>query len=167
MAGRPKTAWRRRANSGVAALELALMLPMLIALFVGITDFSLAYHQQMQLAATLGAAAEYAFTQGQTETGTTLTGDVTGFVTKVSPYALNTVSVIYNNGDNSAANCYCQSGSPAVYTGPVTCNSACADGSTAGKFVTLTGGFTYAPIFVADQVFFSGPIAQTVTVRLQ
>jgi Flp pilus assembly protein TadG len=167
MAARGKVAWRRRARSGVAALELALLLPVMIALFVGITDFSFAYHQQMQLAATLGAAAEYAFTQGQNETGDALTSDVTSFVNKISPFALSTVAASYNNGDSSATSCYCQSGSPATYTGPVTCGSACSDGSTAGKFVALTGSFSYTPIFIADAVFFSAPMAQTVTVRLQ
>lgn len=165
---RPPGRRRRPAeNAGVAALELALILPFLAALAVGVADFSFAYHKQLQLTSTLAAAAEYAFTKGQSETGSTLTTDVTNFINAISPFTLTTAQTVYNNGDNSATNCYCVSGNPAAYTGPTTCGSTCADSSTAGKFVAMTGGFTYTPLFVADAVFFRNAISQTVTVRLQ
>lgn len=153
-------------KSGVAALEFGLLLPVLAVLFVGIVDFSMVYHDELQLASTLAAGAQYAFAKGQTESGTALTTDVSGFVTGMSAIPLVSVGATYNNGGD-AGSCYCVGGAPAAYSGPVTCGGACPDGSTAGKYVTLSAGFDYTPMFAADQVFFSNPMMQSVTVRLQ
>ncbi len=155
-------------RAGVAALEFALLVPVLAALFLGVADFSTAYHYQMQLSSALAAGAQYAFTKGQGESGTALTTDVTNFITSVSAVHLSSVTASYNNGQ-SATSCYCVSGSPAVYTGPLTCGTACTDGSgsTAGKYVSISGGFSYTAMFSVDQVFFANPLVQTVTVRLQ
>jgi Flp pilus assembly protein TadG len=166
---RAKTSLRGRSGTaGIAALEFALVLPFLFALFAGIADFSFVYHDELQLTAALAAGAQYAFTQGQTESGSTLTSDVTSFINTVSTIPLSTLSATYNNG-LSATSCYCVKGSPAVYTGPLTCGAACTDGSgsTAGRFITITGGFSYTAIFPLDQSFFSNPMSQTVTARVQ
>jgi Flp pilus assembly protein TadG len=159
---------RKSWNAGVAAMEFALLAPFLFALFAGVADFSIAYHYQMQVASALAAGAQYAFSQGQNESGSTLTNDVTSFVNKISPVTLSSVTASYNNGLD-ASSCYCVSGSPPAYTGPATCGSACSDGSgsTAGKYVSITGSFSYTPLFVLDQAFFSGAFSQTVTARLQ
>ena len=153
-------------NGGVAALEFGLLLPVLAVLFVGIVDFSMVYHDELQLASALAAGAQYAFAKGQTESGAALTADVSGFVTGISAIPLVSVGASYNNGGD-AGGCYCVTGAQAAYTGPVACGGACADGSTAGKYVTLSAGFDYTPMFAADQVFFTNPLMQSVTVRLQ
>jgi Flp pilus assembly protein TadG len=159
---------RRFDNAGVAAVEFALLAPFLFALCAGLADFGFAYHYQLQLSSALAAAAQYAFTKGQTESGATLTSDVTGFVNNISPITLTSVTATYNNG-LAASSCYCVDGSPPVYTGPLTCGAACTDtsGSTAGKYVSISGSFTYSPIFPLDQAFFGSPFTQTVTARLQ
>ncbi len=152
-------------RAGIAALEFGLIVPLLIVMILGIADFSMVYHGQLQLSSALASGAQYAFARGQTETGTTLTTDVTGFVGSVSPIALSTVSATYNNGADSTQ-CFCISGSPATYAS-ATCGAACADGSTAGKYVSITGAFTYSPMFLPATIFLGGTYAQTVTVRLQ
>jgi len=155
-------------RAGVAAVEFGLLAPFLFALCAGLADFGFAFHNQLQLSSTLAAAAQYAFTQGQSESGSTLTSDVAGFVNNVSPIKLSSATASYNHG-LSASSCYCVDGSPPVYTGPVTCGAACTDGSgsTAGKYVSISGSFSYTPIFPLDQVFFGGAFTQTVTARLQ
>jgi Flp pilus assembly protein TadG len=159
---------RKSCNAGVAALELALIAPFLLVLLVGIADFSIVYHQDLQLASTLAAGAEYAFNKGQNDTGSTLTSEVTSFMNNVSGVPLSTLSVNYHGGTGTTS-CYCVNGATPSYTGPVTCGSVCTDGSgsTAGMFVSITAGFSYTALFTVDQVFFSNPITQTVTVRLK
>jgi hypothetical protein len=155
-------------NAGVAALELGLLAPVLIVLLIAMSDFSVVYHKQMQLSAALAAGAEYAFTAGQTETGAALTSDVTNFVNTVSAVTLSSVSASYNGG-LIAADYYCVKGSPPAYSGPYVSGYPCADGSgsTAGKYISISGSFTYTAIFHADQHFFPTAFTQTVLVRLQ
>jgi Flp pilus assembly protein TadG len=158
----------RRGKAGVAALELALVAPVFTTLLVGVADFSMAYHQQLQLAAAVSAGALYAFAQGQTESGTTLTTDVKNFVTAVSAVSLTSVTVKYNNG-LVATSCYCVHASPPTYSAAMTCGATCTDGSgsTAGKFVSISAKITYTAKFPPDQAFFPNPFTRRVTVRLQ
>jgi Flp pilus assembly protein TadG len=158
---------RRSLNAGVAAVEFALLSPFLVLLMVGIGDFSFAYRGQTELASALAAGARYAFTQGQTESGSTLTTDVTNFVTKISAVPLSSVTTSYNNNDPT--NCYCVSGSPATFTAAA-CGSNCstaAGGATAGQYVSISGSFSYTALFPLDQVFFGNPYTQAVTARLK
>ncbi len=157
---------RRSGTAGVATLEFGLMLPAFIELFLGVVDFSNAYHQQLQLSSTLAASAEYAFTQGQTDSGSTLETEVTSFASTVTGVSLTTITASYNNG-GSATNCYCVTASPATYT-QATCGSTCSgNNGTAGKFITITGSITYTALFTPNRVFFGSPMSQSVTVRLQ
>lgn len=152
-------------NAGAAAVELALVLPFYVVLLLGIADFGLAYHNELQLSAALAAGAHYAFRQGQTESGSTLTDDVTTFVSAISPVRLTSVMASYNNG-LTVTNCYCVSGTAPVYAA-TTCGATCADGSTSGRFIAITASFTYTAMAVANRVFFASPLSQSVTVRLQ
>jgi len=165
---------RRRSNlggksgeAGVAAMEFGLLLPVLVVIFLGIADFSVAYHDQLQLSSALASAADYAFTQGQTESGSTLTTDVTNFVNTVSSIPLSAASATYNNG-GSATSCYCVTGSPPTYT-ETTCGATCTDGSgsTAGKYVSISASFSFTPLFPLQTVLFGNSYSQSVTVRLQ
>ncbi len=49
-----------RSISGVASLELALLLPLLVLLVVGVFDFSMVIHEKTQLAHAARAGVQYA-----------------------------------------------------------------------------------------------------------
>jgi Flp pilus assembly protein TadG len=49
--------WRRE---GTAAVELALISPLLMILFAGIIDFGRAYREEIELSSAVAAAAQYA-----------------------------------------------------------------------------------------------------------
>lgn len=155
-------------RSGVAAMELGLVAPVLILLLVAMADFSVVFHKEMQLSAALAAGAEYAFTAGQTESGTALTTDVSNFVNTISAVTLSSVSSSYNGG-LIAADYYCVKGSPPVYSGPFLSGYPCTDGSgsTAGRYISISGSFTYTPIFKTDSKFLPTTFSQSVLVRLQ
>lgn len=158
----------RQARRGIAAVEFALLAPVLILLVLGIADLGLLIHERAQLSQVLTAGAQYAFRQGQTESGSTLTADVTSFIGTLSPVTLSSLSATYNGGLESGS-CYCVYGSSPVYTGPLTCGATCTDssGSTAGKFVAITAEISPTPLFSLDAYFMPDTLSATVTVRLQ
>jgi Flp pilus assembly protein TadG len=157
---------KRDARDGVASLELALVAPVFLLFFASVTDLSMIFHKQLQLSSALTAGAEYGFTAGQSESGSTLTADVINFVQTLTGSTLSSVTATYNNG-LVAADDYCVSGAPATYTGPYAAGTPCADGSTSGKFLSISGTFTYAAIFKADKTFFPTSFSQSVVIRLQ
>jgi len=158
--------FRRLGRAGVAAVEMGMVAPVLIAVCAGISDCSLVFHDKLELTEALSAGAEYAFTKGQSETGSTLTTDVTGFVSKVSTVALSSVTATYYGGATSTSY-YCVSAA-GVFTGSYAQGQACTDGSgsTAGQFVTISGSFAYKAVFPTDRPFLPGSYSQTVVVRL-
>lgn len=155
-----------RARRGVAALELGLVSPILITMLVGVSDFSIVYHKQLQLSSALLAGSEYAQNKGQSETGTTLSNDVANFVQTISNVTLSSVTSSVNGG-LIATDYYCVSGNPATYTGPYSNGALCTDGSTAGQFISISGSYTYTPIFRANRAFLPGTFTQSVIIRLQ
>ena len=70
-----------RSVSGVASLELALLLPVFVLLVVGVFDFGLVIHQKTQLAHAARAGVQYALIRRPQE------GDLTGLETAVNDTA--------------------------------------------------------------------------------
>ncbi len=70
-----------RSVSGVASLELALLLPALVLLVVGVFDYGLVIHQKTQLAHAARAGAQYALIRRPQE------GDLAGVETAVNDTA--------------------------------------------------------------------------------
>jgi len=153
-------------NAAVAAVEMALIAPVLIALSAGISDCSLAFHEKLQLSSVLTASAEYAFNKGQSETGSTLTADVTSFINKISPITLSPLTVTYYGGTTSTSY-YCVS-TTGVVTASYTKGASCTDGSgaVAGQFITISGSFAYKAVFPVDKGFMPTSFTQSVIVRL-
>ncbi len=153
-------------SSAVAAVEMALIAPVLIALSAGISDCSLAFHEKLQLSSVLTASAEYAFNKGQSETGSTLTADVTSFINKTSPIALSPLTVTMYGGTTSTSY-YCVS-TTGVFTSSYTKGAACTDGSgaVAGQFIAISGSFAYKAAFPVDKGFMPTSFTQSVIVRL-
>jgi Flp pilus assembly protein TadG len=150
----------------MAALEMGLCSPVLVAFIAGISDCSFVFHEKLQLASALTAGAEYAFNKGQSETGTALVNDVTSFVTAASPITLSAVSATYYGGATSTS-FYCVS-TTGAFTGNYTKGQACNDdsGAVAGQYIAISGSFTYQPVFPVDTAFMPSAFPQTVIVRL-
>lgn len=74
--------FRHRRDEGVAAVELALVLPVFLALTLGLIDFALAFRQQIMLRDAASNAATYAAVQPCDTT--TITQDATDEIQNVS-----------------------------------------------------------------------------------
>jgi hypothetical protein len=169
---------RCSARAGVAALEFALVTPILVWLFIGLIDFSLAYHDELQLSSGVAAAAEFGYAQAQitNEPVNTLEDTVNTFLQNLLSLDLNNasstnVTVLFNNtfhpgGTVSGALCFClSSGSGYSY---MACGSGtCPDGSTPGAWLSIQAQTTFTPYFPGDAPFFSSPLVQMVTVRVK
>lgn len=70
-----------RSVSGVASIELALLLPVFVLLVVGVFDFGLVIHQKTQLAHAARAGVQYALIRRPQE------GDLTGVEAAVNDTA--------------------------------------------------------------------------------
>jgi len=145
---------------------MAMVAPVLIAICAGVSDCSLVYHDKLALSAALLSAGQYAFNKGQSETGSTLTTDVTNFLNAESSIALSAVSVTYYGGATSTSY-YCVS-TAGVFTGGYTQGASCTDGSgsVASQYVTISGSFAYKAVFPTDKSFMPTSFSQTVIVPL-
>src|SRR5579862_720789 len=139
-AGSPKSAGARRRASdrsqrGASFIELALMMPLLSLLLLGVIDMGRAFYLSIEVNDAARAAAQYAFQNSATEK------DTTGIRSAASSDApdvsgLTTTPVhgcMCSDGTNQSVNCV---------TTP-TCNT----GSRSVNYVIVTTTATYTPIF--------------------
>jgi Flp pilus assembly protein TadG len=178
-AGKPGSSLARRRLSrlpgrllqrrhGTAAVELALIAPMLLTLFAGIIDFARVFDQEIALSGVVASAAQYALlnvasinSSSAASLAATLSGIVAnsngaawaGATVSVNDGATSTVASGSTTSSGTAANansCWCPTGASSAawaFGTAATCGSACAGGTLAGKFVTIAGTRTFTAIF--------------------
>lgn len=164
---------------GVAALELAIVAPVLLTITGGLADFGLAFSAKTQLAQAVASGGAYAFAVQETvgSTGsvsavnvcaavlasTTLAGGggcSTVNSTAVSGSASNVaVTVVGPEPGCTQTN---TSGSPPTSTVSLASSSygtLCPSGSPVGTYVIITAQYTYQPVMP----FYSGLASQVLT----
>jgi Flp pilus assembly protein TadG len=173
---------------GTAAVELALVAPMLLILFAGTIDFARAFDQEIALSSAVASAAQYALlnvasinSSSAAGLAATLSGIVAnsngaawaGATVTVNDGATSTVTNGSTTSSGTAANansCWCPTVAPAAASpfGTVaTCGSACAAGTLAGKFVTITGTRAFSAIFGNYGLISNTTLHQSATVQAQ
>lgn len=161
----------RRGTSGSAALEFAIIAPVFAVTLIAIVDFAFAFYSKLELSSAVSAGAQYAYLNGQALTSSTAAAFITNVQTVVkgaSALTLPAPTVLYNNvaSGANAGNCYCISTSGTWTTG--TCGTACStNGPTAGKYVSISANYSYAPIFPTDKYISSGTITESALIRVQ
>ena len=158
-----------RRRDGTAAVELALISPMLMVLLAGIIDFGRAYREEIELSSAVAAASQYALLNVasiNSANAANLASTLSGIVANTNGVNWAAASVTVNGGatnavtggvtttSGTAANansCWCPTGSSAAWSwgSAITCGSACAGGTLAGKFVTIAGTRQFSAIFTA------------------
>jgi Flp pilus assembly protein TadG len=111
-------------EDGTAFLEFTLVAPLLVVSSIYVMDFGLYYFKQMEVQHAAQASAQYAMVNGSAP-GTT---DFTG----------NGITITA-----STQNYYCASSSSPYSLTAAAQNSTCADGSIAGKYITVSSQATY------------------------
>jgi hypothetical protein len=126
-------AFGRRA---AASVELAVAFPAILVLLGNIADGALMLRRHGQLAGGVANAAAYAARIG----GDVVPATLQSIATSSSWLTGATASV-------SAVACHCPSGTPRSLGTAVACGAACADGSTAAKYVSISATYSHTPMF--------------------
>jgi Flp pilus assembly protein TadG len=182
--GRGSLFWRR---DGTAAVEMALISPMLMILLAGIIDFGRAYREEIELSSAVAAASQYALLNvasiNSTNAGN-LAATLSGVVANTNGAAWAAATVTVNDGatnalaggvattSGTAANadsCWCPTGASSAWNwgSAATCGSACAGGTLAGKFVTIAGTRQFTAIFTAYGLIGNITLHQSTIVQAQ
>jgi Flp pilus assembly protein TadG len=118
-------------EEGTAAIEFALMIPLLLTLMMGVVDLGFAIYTGMQVYSAAEAGALYAARNGWDSAG--ISSAVTG--------ATGTSGITATPAPTHFCGCPTASG---VVTW--TCGTNCASGSTAGQYARINASLAYSTI---------------------
>lgn len=173
-------------QDGVAAIELALVAPLIVALLAGTADLGGMVLTRFTLNNAVTAASHYALANGGKVTsadGAQLASTIAALVSDARGPAWANALVVVNNGPaNSTASgvattsgaasnadqfwCPTRSGATIAWGAAMTSGAACSSGGKAGKFVQITGSRTYSTL-ILPAAFLDGPIKVTAVVQVQ
>ena len=138
----------------VAAVEFALIAPLLLLLMGSAVDYGLAFYSKGVLAGSVAQGAQYAMFAG----------------TQVSAASIK--SIVQKSLSLPAANvtvsgpaCYCLSGSPAVASSQ-TCSTPCADSTQPATYVRISATYTFQSVMPLLSQLSNPTISETATARL-
>jgi Flp pilus assembly protein TadG len=121
-------------RDGISAIELAICLPLIVALLIPMVDLGMSAYTKMQLVNAAQAGAEYAAKNGF---------DATNISTAVTnATGLSGISA----NPAPAESCGCVSGTTITDTTTPPCSTGCASG-TEGVFVTVNAQVSYSTLF--------------------
>lgn len=126
----------RRCEEGMAAVEYALFLPVLVTLLAGILDYGMYIHGQMTMQELARAAAEYVVQGGNPDEDVIDANVFEGSTVRDAAVAEGRV-VTYD----PKIECECEG------RVEVECNGSCGSGDYVRTFYTVTLTSTYTPIF--------------------
>jgi Flp pilus assembly protein TadG len=177
-----------RAQEGIAAVEFAFVVPVLLILLMGIVDVGQMLFAYYELDQAVAAGAEYAVLNAanvSSTNGGTLASSVAAAVANANGANWTNDTVIVNNGPTvaitngtavssgtatNADDFYCPTGSASnwswgtAYTSEVSCSTG---GGTAGKYVTITASYSYTPLLRIFNFIQSGPLSLSTAVQTQ
>jgi Flp pilus assembly protein TadG len=159
--GSTRRSWPRlrriaQANQGLAAVEFALLTPVLITLLVGLLDFGLAFQRQLNVNAAAQAGASYAVINGFDATGISTIVTNAGGGIQASPAPTQV--------------CACPSPTSGIITSSPTvppCTGKCPDGSTAGVYVSSNALLSYSTLLPWPGITNPLSLSSTEMVRIQ
>jgi len=177
----------KRTDAGVAAVEFAFLVPILLILFTGVVDISQMLYAYYRLDQAVAAGAQYAVLNAANVTSTSgaaLATSIATVVENANGTAWANDAVVVNNGPtvtvtsgtatsggtaSNADEYYCVTGTPPSWTWGTgyTSQSSCTGGDTAGKYVTVTASYNYVPIVAIGGIFTNRTLSQGAAVRVQ
>ena len=152
----------RSDRRGVAAVEFALIAPILLLILVAMVDFGLVLYVRFTLNDNLSASSNYAIVSASNVSSSGGSGLATSMVS-IIPSTVD-MTVVVNNGPtvtrtsgtsvssgtaSNADSCYCPtvSGTTVTWGSAVTCGGSCGSSTYAGKFVAVTASVSHTPLF--------------------
>jgi Flp pilus assembly protein TadG len=142
---------KRPATRGIAMVEFAIMLPLILLLMAGVLDYTLIMRTAISVADAARAGAQYG------SLSATNASDVTG----MRNAALAAAPDVKNITASAATTCKCSDGTTINCTG-----LSCSSGPVR-VYAQVTVSATATPIFSYSQVPFAGNVTTTVCMRAQ
>ena len=135
-----------RARDGVAAIEFALLTPVIVVMLTGLISFGFVVYQKMEMTNAAHSGVQLALVDSSNISA------IQDAVVASTNLGITTADV------NVTEFCECADGSA------VTCGSACGDGSNNRHFLTIDISMNATLLFWPDG---SIPLSQTSTIRIQ
>lgn len=149
-----------RSLRGYAAIEFALIFPVILALIGGVTDFGLYILARSRLADAVAYGTQYAFLSG---TAAGANASINAAVTKVARATLTTATVSV-----TGPACYCTSGTNPPTLATQNCGTNCPITlALPGQYVIIQGSYVYAPIFPTTTAYLSNTMYENSVVRVK
>lgn len=145
------------ARGGMAAVEFAIVVPLLLALLVPACDLGMAISQELRVLGAVQAGAQYALANGFASTA--IQNAVTGAT------SLTSISVT----PAPAESCGCPTGSSVAVANPAIppCTGKCPNGAQSGTYVTVSATAVYYPLIPYPTLGSSVTLTAQSFVRIQ
>lgn len=155
-------------RGGLAAVEFAIISPILLLLLGGVIDFGLMMSGRSQLANGIAQGVQYALLKGASVSAATITNIVQTGSSRSGVKPVVSVKV-------TGPACYCISGQPAVLSAnpmalsaTYTCTGSCpVAGTVPYAYVVVTASYTFQPLMPFYSHLASPTVFESVTVKLQ
>lgn len=125
-------------KTGIAAIEFAIIIPMLMLMFVGLVDLGIGVYRSMEVKNAAQAGAEYAV--------------VNGFNASAISTAVTSATRYSSIAASPAPTQFCGCASNTGVTN-ATCGATCSNGFTAGTYVTVSAAATYYSSLIYSRLF--------------
>jgi len=175
------------ADSGIAAVEFAILVPVMLILLMGGTDLGQMLYAYYRLDQAVAAGAEYAAlnaTSVNSTSGAALASSIATVVESANGTAWANDTIVVNNGPtvtmtggaagssgtaSNADSYYCLTGSPGSWSWGTAHSTqvSCGATGTAGKFVTVTATYSYHPVLKIYSFITDSTLSQSSAVETQ
>ena len=140
-------------RTGLAAIEFAIVIPLLMLMFVGLVDLGMGVYRSMEVKDAAQAGAQYAV--------------VNGFNASAIQTAVTSATRYASIAASPAPTQFCGCASTTGVTN-ATCGATCPNGFTAGTYVAVSATATYYPSLIYSSLFpKSFALTATSTVRIR
>jgi Flp pilus assembly protein TadG len=160
-----------RDEAGVAAIEFAVFATVFLMIVAATVDIGLLLFTQSELDAAVSGGAEYAANSAAlvASNPSGLAANIENIVNNANGTNWASATVVVNNSDSVATDCYCPTGTPGNWSwgSVVTCGSACSGGGVGGQFVTITATTNISPLFPAFGFVSGTTISRSALVETQ
>jgi Flp pilus assembly protein TadG len=155
-------------RSGVAAIEFALVVPVLLMIVGGLSDFPVALLDEIQIATGVADGAAYAFSKAQNISGTLAPVSSSDVQSKVlGAINLPNVTVTVTPPTLGCVSHNTTSTPPVTTLIPATAGSTCgASNNPPGTYMVITASYVYSPVMPLYSQLTSTTLTKSVVVRL-
>lgn len=140
---------RRRNDDGSAAVEFALISPVLVLMLIALVDLGLAMMDSVRLASAVRAGAQFAMQDADDKAS-------------IKTVAANSTSLSLSEADIEVSDKFCE-----CDTVSAPCDTTCASGFAPGEYVTVTGSTTITSILSYPWLASPSTLTQSTTIRVK